>query len=393
MKRKFNFKGKAVCALATVVCLGSVGGVSACTAQQSYDTLIYSMGVYASLSVSQLGFSQSKYAKLSNDVEKFLNGVEKSVSTSVQGSCIYEFNGASAGKRVEIDRTAYEILSEAVAMYELTGGKFNPAIWHSSNAYHFAKDAGDGESFNYLKEDGGLPDEKYAAEFAELASHFGEIDLREEEGKYYATMPFYLGTVQGDTAKYNMRIDLGGIAKGWCADRVNEMMKAAGVKYGNFNFGFSSVAVRKDGSALNRKYELSAKDPRDTHSAFFSIKIKDTMLSTSGDYEKYYEVDGTRYCHIIDPATGKPIQTGVASVTLIGEGGAKTDALTSALSCMDKQTAVDFINEHLTGYKAVMLVFEDGVGKIITNCPKEIAILNKNYILANTVSHGKIILN
>ena len=70
-----------------------------------------------------------------------------------------------------------------------------------------------------------------------------------------------------------------------------------------------------------------------------------------------------------------------------------TDALTDALSAMDKQSAVKFINEKLTDCKVVMLIFEDGVGKVITNCPDEIKITNESYALANTVADGKIVLN
>ena len=392
MKRKFTL------ALAGVIGAVSLGGLCACdngTAVKSYSQTYYAMGTYATLTVSKKGFSQAKFDELHNEVEKFLTEAENSLSASVTGSCIYEFNGAYAGEKIEIDKTTYEVLGEALSLCDFTGGKFNPAVWHNANAYHLAVQEDDGEQFKYVKEGYALPDEKYIEAFNELSAQFYEFTyLDESEGKYYVTKPPRLVTVEGDATRYGTRIDLGGIAKGWCADRVNEMMTAAGVRYGYFNFGRSSIAIKKYAGVWGGVYVVGGRDPRSAAGdEFFSIKAKDTMLSTSGDYEKYYELDGVRYCHLIDPSTGKPIQTGVASVTVIGEGCARTDALTTALSAMDKQSAVNFINGKLTGYKVIMLYLEDGAGKVITNCPEDIKITNPDYTVINTVADGKIVLN
>ena len=185
---------------------------------------------------------------------------------------------------------------------------------------------------------------------------------------------------------------MGGIVKGWCVDRVNEMLEEAGVKYGYFNFGLSSMSVKEhpdgDGS-----YNVEVGDARGGENGqYASFKMKNTNLSTSGDHHKYYTVDGTRYCHIINPETGSPVQTGVASVTVVGSDAGRLDALTTALAAMGSERAVRFINDSLTDCKVIMLVFEDGGGKVITNAPDYFRILNKNYSLANTVENGKIVL-
>ena len=395
----FGMKRKLTCALAAIIYSSSLLSMTACydheLAMKSYSETFYAMGTYATLKVSMKGFSEKKFNALSQKIDEFLTEADNSLSASRIGSCVYNFNMAGAGEMVEIDKTTYDVLSEARTLYDFTGGKFNPAIWHNANAYHLAVRADDGEEFNYVKEDNELPDQKYIDEFNKLSEQFYEFTyLDESDGKYYATKPSYLASVKGDSSKYSMRIDLGGIAKGWCVDRVNEMMTKAGVKYGNFNFGMSSIAIKKYAGYADGIYVVGGRDPRkDLGNYFFSIKVKDTVLSTSGDYEKYYELDGVRYCHIIDPTTGKPIQTGVASVTVNGKGGAVTDALTDALAAMSKKSAVKFINDNLTDYKVIMLIFEDGVGKVITNCPDEINITNESYTLANTVEDGKIVLN
>ncbi|MDE7084768.1 MAG: FAD:protein FMN transferase, partial [Clostridia bacterium] len=197
---------------------------------------------------------------------------------------------------------------------------------------------------------------------------------------------------EGDGNEYSIALDVGGIAKGWCVDKVNVMLEEAGIEYGYFNFGESSMSVKKFFGG-DSNYSVAANDPRATGGVYVSFKMQNANLSTSGDNHKYYEIDGTRYCHIIDPRTGSPIQTGVATVTIVGGPAGRSDALTTALSAMDMQGAADFINENMSESKVIMLFIENGSGKVLTNAPDYFKIENKNYVLANTVENGKIVLN
>ena len=167
------------------------------------------------------------------------------------------------------------------------------------------------------------------------------------------------------------------------------MLADAGIKYGYFNFGESSMSVKAYHGG-DGKYTVAANDPRGS-GTYAAFKMSNASLSTSGDHRKYYEIDGTRYCHIISPLTGSPIRTGVASVTVVGGSAGRCDALTTALSAMGRESAAQFINDKLSDCKVIMLVFGDGAGKVITNAPDYFEIRNKNYVLANTVVDGKII--
>ena len=236
-----------------------------------------------------------------------------------------------------------------------------------------------------------LPDDKYVTAFKELSEHFSEVEIFELGGVYYATKPDFTAKVEGDEKEYSLALDLGGIAKGWCVDKVNAMLKDAGMEYGYFSFGVSSMGVGKSARS-DGKYDVLAGDPRGK-GGYLSFEMKDANLSTSGDHFKFYEIDGVRYCHVIDPQTGSSIRTGVASVTLVGGGAGRADALTTALAAMGKIKAAEFINTRLSDCKVAMLIFEDGAGKILTNAPDYFTVENKNYTLANTVVDGKIVLN
>lgn len=376
-------------------CVAAVTALSlACSCaggeQKNYVKYIYSMGTYANVVIPQTesafsscsGGEEERFLAFHDEVSQILNSADNSLSATLVTSCIYKFNQADAGTVTEIDKTAYEVLLKAKEIYTLTEGNYNPAVYYSVKAYGFPLSSD--------KAPQTLPSEQTVSAFRELASHFNEVELTEKDGKYYAEKPDYTVTVDGK--EYSLAVDLGGIGKGWCADKVSALMEERSYNYGLFNFSLSSMAVKSYAFNEDGYYALEPHDPRGTGS-FCSIKIKNCNLSTSGDHLQYYVKDGVRYCHIIDPFTGSPIQTGVASVTVIGGSAVEDDALTTALSCMGKQKAVEFINEKLSDRTVIMLIFEDGQGKIITNRPQDITILNTQYALANRVENGRIVLN
>lgn len=347
----------------------------------------YVMGTEAILRIADEDnfATEARYSAFSNlweEVKGVLTAVENSVSTTIKTSCIYRFNEAAAGATVEIDQIAYEILTLAKTVYEQTAGYFNPAVYQSVRLYGFGT--------NDVKKPDKLPDDNTVQAYKTLSESFANLTLTQTDGKYFAVKP--LTTVTVDGATHSLKLDLGGIGKGWCADKIDELIDQSGFKYGYFTFGSSTIAVKSHTTSEGNNYTLGVTDPR-SNGSYAKFKIKDKCLSTSGDYEQYYEVDGIRYCHIIDPKTGSPIQTGVASVTIVGGSAAEDDALTTALSAMGKQKAVEYINQNLLDRLVIMLVFEEGQGKIICNRPDEITVVNTAYVVGNTVEDGKIVLN
>ncbi|MDE6667868.1 MAG: FAD:protein FMN transferase, partial [Clostridia bacterium] len=122
-----------------------------------------------------------------------------------------------------------------------------------------------------------------------------------------------------------------------------------------FNFGSSSMLVKRHFKSGN--FNLEFVSPRSiTRDGYFKTSVRDEKISTSGDNEQRYFIDGTRYCHIIDPTTGKPVQTGIMSATVIGGTAASADALTTAIMAMGKDKAISFIEENLTDRKVVFTV-------------------------------------
>lgn len=331
----------------------------------------FAMSTYASLCADKI--EKDDFEALADEVSTFLYAADGSLSASRSNSYVCKFNSAAAGATVEIDQTCYEVLILAKEVYAETDGYFNPAVYYSKNIYGFAAGGNGGIPT--------LPEEKYVTAFRELATHFSEVEISQSDGKYYATKPEYVAQIEGDSMEYSLALDLGGIAKGWCVDKVNAMLAEAGVEYGYFNFGESSMSVKAYAGG-DGNYSVAAEDPRGS-GYYVSFKMKNANLSTSGDNRQYYEIDGTRYCHIINPLTGRPIETGVATVTIVGGSAGRADALTTALAAMGREFAAQFIKDNLEDCKVIMLVFEDGAGKAVTNAPEYFEIKKYEKIAIN----------
>lgn len=343
----------------------------------------------------------ARSAALNKKVKSYLAEFENSLSVAVESSYIYKFNGAAAGETVEIDALSYRVLSEAKRLYEFTEGYFNPAVYYSADLYGFTansdypvKDGGVNANYKYPLMDGGLPSGEYVSAFKELSAQFSNVTLTESGGKYYAKKPESGSVTVGETT-YNLKIDLGGM-KGFAVDAVGGMMAEAGFEYGFFDLGGSSYCVKKSYVGEDKKWKMSAANPRsqkEPKDSFTEYSVGDECVSTSGDYEYYYEIAGERYCHIINPFTGAPIRTGIACVTVIGGTAAEADAFTTAISCMGKEKAVEFINAKLSDKKVIFVVADGDNKEVVTNRPDFFKLVGEGFTLANTVENGKIVLN
>ena len=124
-----------------------------------------------------------------------------------------------------------------------------------------------------------------------------------------------------------MRIDLGGIAKGYAVDNCIAILKKRGVTNALVTAGGDSRLL---GDRRGRPWNVGIRDPRKPGAVIAVLPLENTAISTSGDYERFFKENGVRYHHIIDPKTGKSA-TGVRSVTVIAPEGVITEGLTKTV--------------------------------------------------------------
>lgn len=236
--------------------------------------------------------------------------IEKLLSAFEEGSEITRINNAPCGTPVKVSRETFDLISLAGEYKALTGGAFDITVKPLVDLWN-------------ISGGGYVPS---AEEIAEGVSLVGDPVL--DEDNLTVTLP-----------AYGMKIDLGGIAKGYAGDRVRAILEGEGVKSAIADLGGNIVAVGKKGRLPWRVGLQSPADARGT--TFATVSAEDTCVVTSGGYERYFEADGKEYHHIIDPRTGANPANGVLSVTVITPNGTAADALSTAFFVLGKDRAME----------------------------------------------------
>ncbi|MES2349385.1 MAG: FAD:protein FMN transferase [Pseudomonadota bacterium] len=156
-----------------------------------------------------------------------------------------------------------------------------------------------------------------------------------------------------------MEIDFGGFGKEYAADRAAALLADAGVRHGYVNLGGDMRFIGPD--LDGRPWSIGIQDPRDPDGVIASIPISSGALATSGDYERFFEIDGRRYCHILDPRDGMPVRywrsVSVLAPMAIAAGSCST------ITMLKQRDGVDFLDASEMGYLAVddqgQMLFKD----------------------------------
>jgi thiamine biosynthesis lipoprotein len=254
--------------------------------------------------------------------------IDESMSTYKPDSEISLVNDRAATQAVPIDAELFGLIERALDLSKLSHGAFD--ITYESVGYLY--------DFHTHQH----PDD------AEIKSLLPAIDyhhvlLDADRRTIRFTMP-------------GVRINLGGIAKGYTVEHAAAMLRAEGVKNALLNAGGDTRVI---GDRRGKPWIVGIRHPRLADQVFTRLPIVDQAISTSGDYERFFEEDGHRYHHIMNPATGKPTE-GILSVTVIGPDATMTDGLSTTLFVLGTEKGLALI-ETLDGYEAVIV---DAQGKL-----------------------------
>ncbi|NTU97319.1 MAG: FAD:protein FMN transferase [Chlorobiaceae bacterium] len=213
-----------------------------------------------------------------------ISRIEKKYSRYLPDSIISKINAAAGIESVECDEETLTLMRFADAFFKSSGGLFDITSGVLRRAWNFR--------------DGAIPERKSLESLLQLVGW--ECVVRVEKSVY---LPHA-----------SMEIDFGGFGKEYAADRAAEILQKQGVRYGYVNLGgdIRVVGPKPDGSP----WVIGIQDPRINKQTIASIPLYSGALATSGDYERFFEKDGERYCHILSPLTGTPVN-GWRSVTVL----------------------------------------------------------------------------
>jgi thiamine biosynthesis lipoprotein len=134
--------------------------------------------------------------------------------------------------------------------------------------------------------------------------------------------------------KFGVKIDLGGIAKGYAVDKAVSKLKEAGVSSAVVNAGGNMYCL---GANSSKAWRVGIQDPRVAKNLIRKIELKDSGVSTSGDYEQFFVFQNKRYSHIINPKTGYPAESGIISATVVAGGALTADALSTSIVVLGRE--------------------------------------------------------
>jgi FAD:protein FMN transferase len=241
-----------------------------------------------------------------------MHRIDRLMSTWKENTEISRVNREAAKQPVPIGAELFWLLQESVKYSELTRGAFDITYASVGYLYDFKK--------------GVHPDRK-AIDAALPGVDWRRMKLDPKRLTVFFERP-------------GMRIDLGGIAKGYSVDKGIEILQKQGITRAMVNAGGDTRII---GDRFGRPWVVGVRDPDHAGKTFLRLPLTDTAFSTSGDYERYFDEDGKRYHHIIDPKTGDSARK-VRSVTVIAPTATRTDALTKSVFIMGAQAGIEFIN-------------------------------------------------
>jgi FAD:protein FMN transferase len=241
-------------------------------------------------------------------------------------SQLSQINQRADREAVKVDPELAQLILRAGQLSELTGGAFD--ITYASVGY----------LYDYRAHT--RPTD------AEIAAGLGAIDWR------HVIVDPEASTVR--FSRKGVRIDLGGIAKGYAVDRAIGIVQSMGIAHASVTAGGDSRII---GDRFGRPWIVGIRHPDDPDRVIARIPMVDASISTSGDYERYFDEGGERYHHIIDPGTGRSAGE-LRSVTIIGPDATTTDGLSTSVFVLGPQRGLELV-EKLGDVDAV-LVRRDG---------------------------------
>ncbi len=271
-----------------------------------------------------------KASECVSEMEDVLSDIDRNLSAYREDGELYQIN---LGKKIKAGEHLRSAVSMALLYKEKTDGAFSPMLGRVIDLW------GIGEK-NYI------PTEKEIEE-ALIPSLKADV------------------AISGDEISINptARLNLGAIAKGYASDAMKKILVKNRISRAIVSLG-GNVYVhgrRED----DRPWNVALRDPkRSANDWFATIALEDRFIISSGDYERYFERDGVRYHHIIDPRTGAPAKSDLCSVIVVSQSGAQGDAYSTALYVMGRARALEFWRENedfelvLVGHDGVVTVTE-----------------------------------
>ena len=310
--------------LLIAIILISIVSLTACSSTEQF----FVFGTFLDMTVEGVS-----HGKVTREVFTYMESLETLLSPTVEGSDLHKINNAKAGESVKCSAETMGLLSIVEVIFDLSEGAYDPSIYPLVRLWNFS-----GDKFSQIEGKTPPTDE----DIAEALSVVG-FDKA-------FTIDHVAGTVTKNAGYDGAMLDFGGVAKGYAVDKAMD--------------GFDGKALVNLGGnigAKGKEYTIGIGNPRESATPYFGSFTLSAgeLISTSGDYERFFTYEGNRYHHILSPSTGKPSDSGLISVSVVCTNGAVGDALSTAIMVLGAEKGKELItrinDEFDLNVKAVLI--------------------------------------
>lgn len=313
--------------------------------------------------VVRISVNAGKSAKSKQDLDEILDGafrllgdLERAFSMYEASSDIVKLAANAGGAPVPVAPDLYSLMLAAVDLADISNGAYDPTIGAVTALWQ------DKDGARRLPPEAALKRALALVDYRRIKLDAPNLVQLEKKG---------------------MKLDLGGIGKGYASQALADFFKSRGIGSALIDLGGNVVAMggRPDGGA----WRIGIQDPRKGRgSPMCVLEVRGACVITAGVYERTWEIDGVNYTHILDPATGMPIAGPMVSATVICDDPTAGDALSTAFMVMGRERAIDLLHI-LPGVDAVFVseTEDGGIEAVATSGLRGmLKLLNRDYRLS-----------
>ncbi|MBN4069586.1 FAD:protein FMN transferase [bacterium AH-315-G05] len=298
-------------------------------------------------------FDEGSQELMTEIIEK-ISIIEKAMSRKLKDSEISQINRQAGISPVKVSEETFFIIDKAIQFAKLSNGKFDPTLGPVIELWGIGTEAAK------------VPDSK------ELSKVLSKVDFRKIQLDKKEQTVFL--ELEG------MALDLGGIAKGFVADAVIELLRENKINNAMLNLGGNVFAYGEKDNG--EPWKIAIQNSFNQRNSYFAyVEIVDKSVVTSGSYERYFEENGLAYHHIFDAVTGFPVQTEVVSVTVIAASSTDADALSTILFALPIAEGIALV-EKLEGIECIYVTEDNKI--YLSSGAKEFFVLTDSSYVVNS---------
>lgn len=281
--------------------------------------------------------------QLQNEIDKRLAIINQQMSTYINDSEISQFNHYSQKDWFSVSKDLLTVVRSAIKAHDISSGAFDPTIYPLVSLWGFAK-----------------PIKISPPTEAEVQKALSTIGLNQLKTRLSPP------ALSKDIA--SLSLDLSAIAKGYGVDTVASLLKQKG--FHNYLVEIGGEVYAAGENANKQAWQIAVEQPNTDNmlqakQAIQALSLSNQAVATSGDYRNFYEYNGKRYAHTLDPKTGKPAENTLASVTVIAPSTMWADAMATIIMVMGAEKGLEFANQQKL--PVFMVIHADKAYKTLSN--------------------------